>query len=159
WAVLWAVFGVFGLPERLLSDNGFGPRGPSVGGLSWLEARLVRLNIVSVHGRPYQPQTQGKVERLHRTLDEEGWPLLDWQWPDAAVAGQVDRWREQVYNAVRPHEALGDVPPATRWYPSERQRPARLPALVYPAGVETRKVMQRGEVSWRGFELMGGRGC
>jgi transposase InsO family protein len=158
WATLWETFGRVGLPESILSDNGFAPRGPSVGGLSWLEARLLRLAIKAIHGRAYHPQTQGKVERLHRTLEDELLPRLDWAQPEGAVLAQIRRWREEVYNAARPHEALGYATPSSRWYASERPRPASLPEVSYPAGVPTRKVMQRGEVSWCGYELMVGSG-
>jgi transposase InsO family protein len=158
WQALWALFGEAGLPESILSDNGFGPRGASEGGLSWLEARLLRLGVDAIHGRAYHPQTQGKVERLHRTLDEELLPRLDQGQPQARLAEALERWRAEVYNTIRPHEALGNETPASRWYASERPRPARLPPVRYPAGAATRKVMQRGEVSWRGYELMVGSG-
>jgi len=158
WGVLWPLFGEVGLPQAILSDNGFAPRGPAEHGLSWLEARLLRLGVEALHGRAYHPQTQGKVERLHETLEEEVLPGLDWSRPEAAVAEQLERWRREVYNGLRPHEALGNATPASRWYASERPRPARLPAVVYPAGLETRKVMQRGEISWQGFELLVGSG-
>jgi transposase InsO family protein len=158
WAALWALFGEVGLPESILSDNGFGPRGPSVGGLSWLEARLLRLSVEPIHGRAYHPQTQGKAERLHRTLEEEVLPRLDPQLSQARQADALEKWRREVYNTIRPHEALGNEVPASRWYLSERPRPARLPAVRYAAGTETRKVMHRGEISWHGYEVMVGSG-
>jgi transposase InsO family protein len=158
WGVLWSLFGEVGLPGAILSDNGFAPRGPAEHGLSWLEARLLRLGVEALHGRAYHPQTQGKVERLHETLEEEVLPRLDWTQSEAVVAEQLEHWRREVYNGLRPHEALGNATPARRWYASERPRPARLPAVVYPQGLETRKVMQRGEISWQGFELLVGSG-
>lgn len=157
WAVLWGVFGDAGLPQAILSDNGFAPRGPASGGLSWLEARLSRLGVQTPHGRPYHPQTQGKVERWHRTLQDEVFGRLDWS-DEAALVGQMERWRADVYNAARPHEALGNRVPSSAWYASERPRPAVLPAVTYPAGVATRKVMQKGEISWRGAEIVVGAG-
>jgi transposase InsO family protein len=157
WGVLWPLCGAAGLPEAFLADNGFGPRGPAEHGLSWLEARRLRLRVRMLHGRAYHPQTQGKVERLHRSVGEEVLARLDQSQPAAAVAEQLERWRE-VHNTLRPHEALGNATPASRWYPSERPRPARLPAVCYPEGMETRKVMQRGEISWQGFELAVGAG-
>jgi transposase InsO family protein len=157
WPILWGLFGETGLPEGILSDNGFAPRGPSTVGLSWLEARLSRLGVQTPHGRPYHPQTQGKVERWHRTLAEELFPRLDWQ-HEAVLVEQMEDWRVGVYNAIRPHEALGYDAPCQRWYGSERPRPACLPAVSYPEGMQTRKVMQKGEISWRGFEILVGSG-
>ncbi len=70
-----APFGLYGLPRRILADNGqpWGTCGN--GGLTRLEAWLIRLGIDVTHGRPYHPQTQGKVERFHQTLRAEalGW--------------------------------------------------------------------------------------
>jgi transposase InsO family protein len=158
WAVLWPLLGAVGLPVAILSDNGFAPRGPAEHGLSWLEARLLRLGVGALHGRAYQPQTQGKVERAHQTVGRELLPRLDWSQPEGRVAEQLGHWRQEVYNAIRPHEALGYATSASRWYPSERPRPAQLPAVVYPAGMATRKVMQRGEISWQGYEVLVGAG-
>jgi transposase InsO family protein len=158
WTVLWPLLATTGLPLAILSDNGFAPRGPAEHGLSWLEARLLRLGIAAFHGRPYHPQTQGKVERAHQTMEREILPRLDWTQPEERLVEQLEHWRQQVYNALRPHEALGNATPASRWYPSERPRPPQLPPLVYPPGMPTRKVMQRGEISWQGYEVLVGAG-
>jgi transposase InsO family protein len=158
WRVLWPLWGEVGLPEAVLSGNGFAPRGPAEHGLSWLEARLLRLRIEALHGRAYHPQTQGKVERAHETMERGLLPRLDWGQPEAQVVAQLEHWRAEVYNAIRPHEALGHATPGSAWYASERPRPAQLPAVVYPPGMETRQGMQRGESSWRGYELLVGAG-
>jgi transposase InsO family protein len=158
WAVLWPLLAQAGLPLAILSDNGFAPRGPAEHGLSWLEARLLRLGIGALHGRAYHPQTQGKIERAHETMEREVLPRLDWTQPEERVAAQLEHWRAQVYNTIRPHEALGNATPASRWYPSERPRPPALPAVAYPEGMATRKVMQRGEISWQGYEVLVGAG-
>jgi transposase InsO family protein len=157
WAVLWDVFGAVGLPEALLCDGAFAARGPGMTGLSWFESRLIRLGIRPVHGRPYHPQTQGKIERLNGTLEAEVWPRVR---RDASehFAADLEAWRTGVYNLVRPHEALGDRPPVSRWRPSPRPRPAALPAVEYPAGSEVRKVSTVGDVRWRGYRLLAGRG-
>ena len=61
----------YGLPQAILTDNG-PPWGTSGnGGLTALEAWLLRLGIDVWHGRVYHPQTQGKVERLHGTIASE----------------------------------------------------------------------------------------
>lgn len=155
WGVLWRLFGDVGLPEAVLCDNAFSARGGP--GLSWFDARLIRLGVRPAHGRPYHPQTQGKIERWHGTLEAEAFPRARRDDP-AAFAADLRRWRVEVYNAVRPHEALGDRPPATRWRPSPRPRPAALPPVEYPPGAVLRKVMHKGEVSWRNCEVLVGAG-
>jgi transposase InsO family protein len=159
WNILWNLFAEVGLPDAILCDGGFAARGPGSGrvGLSWFDAHLVRLDIHPWHGRPYHPQTQGKAERLHGTLEAELWPRLRRD-DEAAFRKGLRHWRTQVYNCLRPHEALGDVPPVRRWHPSLRPRPAKLPAIQYPQGAILRKVMQRGEISWRNQEILVGAG-
>jgi transposase InsO family protein len=156
WDVLWRIFGEVGLPEELLCDNAFGNK-PRLPGLSWFEARLLRLGIRPVHGRPYHPQTQGKLERLHRTLEDEVWPRVRRDALDPFVQ-DVEHWRTAVYNSQRPHEALGDRPPLTRWQPSPRPRPAQLPLVVYPPGSVLRKVASGGDISWRNCRILAGCG-
>jgi len=154
WDVLWNVFGEYGLPEEILCDNAFGSPGL---GVSWFEGRLMRLGIRATHGRPYHPQTQGKVERLHGTLEAEVFPRLD-RADRAAFEAGLDRWRREVYNAVRPHESLGDVAPASRWRPSTRTRPKVLPVVEYPTGSVVRRASAGGVIRWRGAKLLAGNG-
>ena len=154
WKVLWNVFGEYGLPEEILCDNAFGSSGM---GVSWFEARLMRLGIRATHGRPYHPQTQGKVERLHGTLESEVFPRLDRGNRVAFEAG-LDRWRREVYNVIRPHESLGDMPPVWRWRVSERVRPKVLPEMEYPSGSVLRRVSSGGEIRWRSAKLLAGQG-
>ena len=67
---LTAYFRRYGVPRAILTDNG-PPWGPSRGtGLTGLEAWLIRHGIRVVHGRPLHPQTQGTVERWHRTIGQ-----------------------------------------------------------------------------------------
>ncbi len=155
-AHLWDLFGDVGLPEALLCDNAFSTAGNSGVGLTRFEGWLIRLGIRPRHGRPYHPQTQGKVERFHGTLEAELWPHVRRDTPEH-FAADLDAWRP-VYNAVRPHEALGDEPPVVRWRPSERRRPDRMPEATYPAGAVVRRVGQVGEIRYRVARIMVGRG-
>jgi len=157
FGVLWDAFGEFGLPERLLCDNAFGTNYQVPKTLSWFDSQLVRLGIRPIHGRPYHPQTQGKVERLHGTLEREVWPHVR---RDSLrhFEQDIDRWRLDVYNPLRPHEALGDRPPLSRFRPSPRPRPRRMPKIEYPTGSITRKVSSVGEICWRGYRIMAGGG-
>jgi transposase InsO family protein len=154
-AVLWDVFGDVGLPEAVLCDNAFSARNTLVG-LSGFDAWLIRLGIRPVHGRPFHPQTQGKVERFHGTLERELWPGARRDRLEH-FAEDLERWRP-VYNAVRPHEAIGDEPPVCRWRPSSRPRPASVPEVVYPADAVLRKVGPGGEIRWHTARIQGGLG-
>jgi transposase InsO family protein len=154
-AALWDLFGDVGLPAALLCDNAFAAKNSGVG-LSAFDAWLIRLGIRPAHGRPYHPQTQGKVERFHGTLQAELWPRVRRDTLEH-FAADLEAFRP-VYNAVRPHEALGDEPPVTRWRPSPRRRPGRVPEMTYPTGAEVRRVGQVGDVRWRGCRIMAGRG-
>jgi transposase InsO family protein len=156
WGVLWGLFGEVGLPESILSDNNFGSNHQTPRTISWLESRLLRLGISPIHGRPYHPQTQGKVERLHRTIREEFFV--------SARRDSVDHYRTDagrwttVYNSLRPHESLNDEPPLSRWLPSNRPRPRTLPAIVYPDDAVLRRVCPRGLIRWHKSRILAGNG-
>lgn len=137
-----------GMPERLLADNGppWGTGHPN--SLTELEVWLLRLGITVTHGRPRHPQTQGKVERLHRTL---GLEVGDW-WNTADLAGcqgRFDTWRT-LYNQERPHEALGMAVPASRYVPSARPYPQRLPPIDYGPGTTVRTIQANGWLHFQG---------
>jgi len=143
----------YGLPERLLMDNGSPWGSDAAHPHTRLTAWLIRLGVTVVHGRPYHPQTQGKEERFHRTLGVEvlarqtSWQSL------AEVQHAFDRWRD-VYNLRRPHEALGQVPPASRYAPSQRTFPTSLPPIEYAPDDCVRKVQQKGLIHFRGREFL-----
>ena len=62
--------------------------------------------------RPYRPQTNGKVERFHRTLADE-WAYARLYTSDAERCAEYPRWLHN-YNHHRGHTALGGQPPASR---------------------------------------------
>ena len=70
-AQLTDVFRRYGLPCRILCDNGSPWGCDSRHRYTNFSAWLLRLGIAVSHGRPYHPQTQGKDERFHRTLNVE----------------------------------------------------------------------------------------
>lgn len=155
-AQLTAAFRRYGLPERMLMDNGSPWSGGAASPHTWLTAWLMRLDIEVRHGRPYHPQTQGKDERFHRTLKLEVLVRRPvWQSP-GAMQPVFDDWRE-VYNFRRPHEALGQRPPASRYTPSARALPATLPPIDYAPNDAVRKVQMDGEIHFRGREYLVGK--
>lgn len=153
--VLWNTFGEFGLPDALLCDNAFSTTYSVPKTLSWFEARLIRLGVQPLHGRPYHPQTQGKVERFHGTLERELWPHVRRDKLEH-FRRDLDHWRLKVYNTRRPHEALADDPPSARFQASNRPRPKILPHVEYPADALLRRVSKAGDVSWRGYRFVAG---
>jgi transposase InsO family protein len=144
------VFRRYGLPDRITCDNGspWGSRGR--GYYTGLGVWLMRLGIAVSHSRPHHPQTQGKDERFHRTLEAEvlryqrGDSLAQWQ-------RQFDQWRV-VYNTERPHEALAMAVPASRYQPSRRRYPEQLPAIEYGPTDIVRKVRHYGHIKYAGCE-------
>jgi transposase InsO family protein len=148
-AVLTTLFRLCGLPEGLLADNG-APWGTTQTEhqLTRLSVWLIRLGIRVRHGRPYHPQTQGKVERAMRTLQAE--VLRGRSYADAAaVQAACDAWR-LTYNTWRPHEALGLATPASRYQPSPVPFPETLPPLLYLPDDVVRKVSNPGCISFEG---------
>jgi transposase InsO family protein len=153
---LTTTFQRYGLPAAILTDNG-PPWGTSgAGGWTRLDLWLLRLGIRLTHGRAYHPQTQGKVERLHRTIQAEVGDTG--RFPDlASCQAAFDQWR-QTYNLVRPHQALDLAVPASRYHPSPRPFPSVLPPIEYGPDDAVRKVNTQGVISFHNRRHFIGRG-
>jgi transposase InsO family protein len=137
----------YGVPEAMLMDHGAEWWSTTNGyGLTWLSVRLIEQGIQLCYGRVHHPQTQGKVERFHRTLEEairhRGKPKRMADWPMALEEFQ------QIYNEKRPHEALGMQRPCERYRPSARTYRAEVPEWEYPEGSEVRRLNSAGCLYW-----------
>lgn len=142
----WA-FREYGLPERILSDNG-GPFGSTgLCGLSRLSVWWLKLGIGVERIERGHPEQNGEHERMHRTLKAEAAtpPAQTWR-------GQQRRLRafQREYNEERPHDALQGQTPASVYSPSPRPYPKEPPGLDYPLHYERRQVRAQGEIKWRG---------
>ena len=139
-------FREFGLPRRMRSDNGPPFATTGVGGLSVLSVWWIKLGIVPERIEPGKPQQNGRHERMHRTLKDEvaSKPEADRQAQQLAF----DRFRHE-YNDVRPHEALSQQTPSSRYTTSRRVMPAVLSSPEYPSTMEVRRVQSTGEISWQ----------
>jgi transposase InsO family protein len=146
---LTMVFRRYGMPGRMLTDNG-PPWGCADERGAWtqLEIWLLKLGVMMSHGRPRHPQTQGKDERFHRTLGAELLRRADLA-DHTHAQREFDRWRG-VYNLERPHEALDLKPPITRYRPSGREFPEKLPACEPCLGDTPVRVTEGGRVRLRG---------
>lgn len=146
-AVLEELFGEAGLPLALRSDNGPPFGAAAAGGLSRLSVWLLKLGVEPRHIRPGKPQDNGRHERMHRTLKEQTTSPAA---RDAAEQqARFDRFRHH-YNEERPHEALGQQPPASQWQPSPRRYGGGGGDPWYDAGHEVRRVRSAGDIKWRG---------
>jgi len=137
----------YGLPEGMLMDHGppwgYDPEHPYTRLALW----LLRLGIRVLHGRPRHPQTQGKEERFHRTLDVEC--LQGRRFRDLPHCQRAfDAFRE-CYNLTRPHESLGMQPPIARYRPSPRSFPELLPPLEYADGDTLVRVDPNGQIRFQ----------
>ena len=92
--------------ERVLSDNGSCYRSKL-----WAAA-CAELGITPKRTRPYRPQTNGKIERFHRTLASE-WAYKKFYASDSARRAAYPAWLHD-YNHHRPHTAIGQSAPITR---------------------------------------------
>ena len=143
-------FREFGLPWRIRSDNGAPFATRAIGGLSALSIWWIQLGIVPERIEPGQPQQNGRHERFHLTLKQQTASP-----PRATFADQqraFDLFRHD-YNDERPHEALGQVPPARVYAPSLRPMPDKPRAPEYGDGFAVRWANNSGWVSWRGTWL------
>jgi transposase InsO family protein len=121
-AVFLGVVERYGAPASTLTDNGSVYTSRFTGGRNAFEYLLPILGIRQKNGSPGHPQTQGKTERFHQTLQ---------RWLRARPAArtlaelqrQLDEFREH-YNEHRPHRALGRDTPGNAY----RATPKALPA-------------------------------
>lgn len=141
------LFRLHGMPAVIRSDNG--PPFAMIGaaGLSKLAMWWIKLGIKVERIAPAHPEQNGRHERMHLTLKQH---------VCAPVAANLraqqralDRFRTY-YNSDRPHQALGQVTPASVYHRSPRPYPARLQAPVYPQDWEVRRVRSNGTIKWQG---------
>jgi transposase InsO family protein len=152
---LTGVFREYGLPDRMLMDNGSPWGDDYITRHTIFTAWLIRLGVLVSHGRPRHPQTQGKDERIHRTLIEE--VLAITYLPDSlACQNEFDDWR-YIYNYERPHESLGMKTPSSRYQSSSKPFPETLPPIIYDTDCWIRKVDQYGKISFQGRTIRVGR--
>ena len=142
-------FRQYGLPQAMLMDRGSMWWTAFNGwGLTRLSVRLIEQGIRLLYGRVCHPQTQGKVERFHRTLGAElrhrGVPRRFADWPAALAAVRLS------YNERRPHEALGLQRPVQRYRSSPRNYAEKVKQWEYPSGSDVRHLNSQGMLTEQG---------
>lgn len=147
---LISIFERYGLPKKMLMDNGSPWGSDKRHTFTPLTVWLIRQGIGIIHSRPFHPQTLGKDERFHRTFKAEigqyciGLSLEQCQ-------RRFDAWRD-VYNLQRPHEALDMQVPADRYQPSTWRYKKDPPPIDYGPDDQIRKVQHGGWISYQGKE-------
>lgn len=143
------LFEEYGLPWRINFDNGtpWGTPHQRIYRCTEFSTWLVRLGIRVSFSRVRHPQTNGKEERFHRTLKAE---LLNYHtfWDLQEAQKYFDSWRAD-YNFERPHEALNDKPPASRYSISKRKFPHVLPEIEYRKTDIVKRVNSGGIVRYK----------
>lgn len=144
------VFQEFGLPNAIRTDNGPPFSSLAPGGLSRLAVWWIRLGIRPERIMPGRPDQNGRHERMHLTLKSETArpPRTSFR----AQQQAFDRFRLE-YNEERPHEALDDDTPASRYKPSLKPFPNRLPELDYPAHFRVQRAQGNGVISVDGVQF------
>lgn len=148
--VFTAAFREYGLPNSILTDNGAQFAGFKKG-YTQFERWLMDLDILPIHGRIKHPQTQGKIERFHRTMKHEllnHTSITDIE--DARV--KLSAWRDK-YNNVRPHEALGMKRPSEVYVPSDRRFIEKVPEYEYGGQYHVIKVNSWGYVRFDRWQV------
>ena len=140
-------FREYGLPRALRTDNGPPFATTAAAQLSPLAVWWLKLGIQLDRIDRGHPEQNGRHERFHLTLQEETTT------PPAATPVQqqrrFDRMRGE-FNLERPHEALGQRPPARVYVASPRSYPARLEDPWYDATHQVRHVRCNGTIKWQG---------
>jgi len=152
-ACLVNTFERHGLPEAMLMDHGTPWWSTTNGyGLTWLAVSLIKQGIRLYKSGFRHPQTQGKVERFHRTLKDSlshagqhkpgGKPRTLAEWEKALA-----RFSEE-YNYQRPHEALAMKVPADRYRSSPRQYNPTPSDWEYPMGAVVKRLNSQGSLDY-----------
>jgi transposase InsO family protein/transposase-like protein len=167
----WSVFGSaaqqWGLPAGVLSDNGLCFSGKLRGFEVLFEAKLRDAGVRPITGRPYHPQTTGKVERFQQTLkrwlrrqDRRHGLARDL----AELQIRLDTF-QRYYNEERPHQGIGRITPLRRWLasppvsageplPHPGPRPQPHPVKVNATGIVRINELKIGVgVRWAGCDV------
>jgi transposase InsO family protein len=148
-ALMDELFQEHGVPLSIRSDNGPPFASVGAGGLTRLSVHWAKMGVRLERIQPGKPQQNGRHERMHRTLKAEACepPQADMD----AQQAHFDAFRQE-FNHERPHEALGQKPPASLYRPSPRR-------FVEPKDdpdygeAEVRRVRGSGEIKWRNSML------
>ena len=146
WPVFRRLCEAYGLPRLIRTDNGVPFATTALGRLSTLSVWWIRLGIVPQLIEPAHPEQHSRHERMPKPLKAE-----TTRPPSGTLRAQPRRFNvfRDEYHLDRPHESLGQEPPASVSVSSPRQLPSPLPPLAYPGPVEVRLVSRNSGIRWQ----------
>jgi len=150
WMVLEQAFREYGLPNKIRSDNGPPFATISVGRLSRLAVKLIKVGITPEWIEPGCPEQNGRHERFHATLK------METANPSAFNLNmQKEKFKQfkVYYNTIRPHEALDFNVPSQLYTSSFRKWDGKFKSPEYTSDSEIRKVEISGHVNWKGYKF------
>jgi transposase InsO family protein len=155
--LLTQAFMTYGLPDRILCDNG-SPWANTNPEHRWtgLGVWLLDIGVGVIHSRVRHPQTLGKDERFHKTLELEVISTRTHWESHRQLQAAFDHWRP-IYNFERPHDSLGGNVPADRYQPSPRSLPTVILPVEYPDGYQVRTVSDKATIRFKGQDFKIGR--
>ncbi|WP_406629424.1 DDE-type integrase/transposase/recombinase [Amycolatopsis sp. WGS_07] len=152
WAALRQAFAGHGLPVRILSDNGLAFSGKHRGRMVETERRLAERGITAIASSPRHPQTCGKDERSHQTLQK--WLAARPPADTLPALQQLLDDYQNVYNNRR-HQSLDGQTPRQRYDARPKAAPTTGPRR--PSGVTARPVSATGVIAFSGCSIVLGR--
>ena len=154
WGVFVEAARRWGLPSMVLSDNDLVYNGQRRNVTVRFEANLRRLGIRTITSSFYHPQTCGKVERYHQTVQK--WLAKQ---PPAGTLDELNRMLDSFcdfYNHNRPHRSLRGATPASVHQAGPKAGPADRPVTT-PKRITTARVCTDGTVWSRPWRIAVGR--
>lgn len=152
WAALEQAFAGHGVPVKVLSDNGLAFSGKRRGSMSHMERQLAAQGVTTIASSVYHPQTCGKNERAHQTLQK--W-LARQPIPEDLPALQELLGEYRLMYNNRRHQGIGGQTPQQRFDANAKATPAS--SAITTAGSTDRPVSSTGVIAFSGCSIIVGR--
>jgi hypothetical protein len=102
----------YGVPKEMLTDNG--RQYTNWRGTTRFERELKKDRVKHIKSRPHHPMTLGKIERFWKTIHSEF--LQRAQFTSFEEAKERTAFWVKYYNYKRPHQGIGGLCPADRFF-------------------------------------------
>jgi transposase InsO family protein len=140
----------YGMPLEILMDHGSLWYSTQSRYLPWtqLSVWIMMLGVKIIYSGVRHPQTQGKIERYHRTLKYDLIKRQEYTRLDE-IQTSFDRFRYE-YNNIRPHEGIGMEVPSKRYVRSSREYTGKSIEIEYPENAVVKRLNSCGILNYKG---------